>query len=238
VITGEKLREVYSKLALTDLPGISYRYEARLNNLGIYTPQQFLDAPVELLRKRVFKSINGLYWHLRLRGHEVDNVVFSRKSVGQQYALKNKTKDLHELSRLIMKLSEKCGRRMRKAGLMAGGVHLWLGLNNHMYWAQGKKLYKNVYSTQDIFMGIESLLKKAYLPDVVTNIGVTVFNLSPATPEQLGLFDDSRLDTRSIAKAADEVNNRYGEYTLVPALMANMKDTIIDRVPFGSIRDL
>jgi hypothetical protein len=34
------------------------------------------------------------------------------------------------------------------------------------------------------------------------------------------------------------INNRYGEFTMVPASMANMQSTIIKRVPFGSVRDL
>jgi hypothetical protein len=62
--------------------------------------------------------------------------------------------------------------------------------------------------------------------------------LQPAEPEQLGLFDDTRLDTRSLAKAADMVNDRYGEFTLVPALMANMQDVILKRVAFGSVKDI
>jgi len=32
--------------------------------------------------------------------------------------------------------------------------------------------------------------------------------------------------------------DRYGEFTVVPAAMANMQDTIIKRVPFGSVRDV
>jgi hypothetical protein len=55
---------------------------------------------------------------------------------------------------------------------------------------------------------------------------------------QLGLFDGTRLDTRSLAEASDAINDRYGEFTVVPATMANMHDTIIKRVPFGSVRDI
>jgi hypothetical protein len=65
-------------------------------------------------------------------------------------------------------------------------------------------------------------------------MGVTVFNLYPGQPVQLGLFDDSRLDTRSLAKAADMVNDKYGEFTIVPALMANMQDVILKRAAFGA----
>lgn len=237
-ISGEKLNRVYSNLELIDLPGINTRFQARLNYAGIYTPVQFLDAPLDLLKKQVFKSVVGLYWYLRLRGHEIDAVDFGRKSFGQQYALGDKTTDKEQLSRLLMKLCEKSGRRLRKGGYVGGGIHLWLNFENRMYWAQGKKLQRDVYSTQDIFLASQRLLNSATIPARVTNIGVTVFDLHPSQPEQIGLFDDSRLDTRSLAKAADIVNDRFGEFTLVPATMANMQDTILKRVAFGSIRDL
>ena len=55
---------------------------------------------------------------------------------------------------------------------------------------------------------------------------------------QTSLFDDSRFDTRALTIAADKVNDRYGEFTLVPATMANMQDTILKRVAFGSVQYL
>ncbi len=238
VITGNNLRDTYEKLTLVDLPGINTRYQARLNVAGIYTPLEFLDAPPVLLKKQVFHGIVGYYWYLRLRGHEIDAVDFGRKSFGQQYAIANKTTDRQELSRLLMKLCEKTGRRLRKADYFAGGIHLWLNFENRMYWAKGKKVKAPIYSTQDIYMHAQKLLNEAVIPARATNIGVTVFNLTPATPVQISLFDDTRLDTRSLAYAADMINDRYGEFTLVPALMANMQDIILKRVAFGSVRDL
>ena len=237
-ITGDNLRDVYSTLELLDLPGINTRYQARLNCAGIYTPLQFLDAPLELLKKRVFKNVVGLYWYMRLRGHEIDGVNFARKSFGQQYALGNKTTDKQELSRLLMKLCEKTGRRLRANNYSGNGVHLWLNFANRSYWAQAKRIKTAVYSTQDIFLAAQRLLNQALIPDKVTNIGVTVYDLTPSEPEQLGLFDDTRLDTRSLAKAADLINDRYGEFTLVPSLMANMQDVILKRVAFGNVKDL
>lgn len=238
VITADNLRDVYSSIELLDLPGINTRFQARLQAAGIFTPLEFLDADMHLLRKRVFKSIVGVYWNYRLRGFEVDNIDFGRKSFGQQYALGEKTHDRAQLARLLMKLCEKAGRRMRGAGYIGGGIHLWLNFESRQYWAQGKKLKKEVYSTQDIFLSAQRLLNSAVIPCKVTNIGVTVFNLRPFAPEQLGLFDDGRLDTKSLAHAADIVNDTYGEFTLVPALMANMQDTVLKRVAFGSVRDL
>lgn len=238
VIDHRNLRSVYSKLKLTDLPGINVRFEARLNVAGIFTPLEFLDADVRVLTKQVFKSIVGYYWYLRLRGIEVDAQDFGRKSVGQQHAIKIKTKDKRELSRLLMKLCEKTGRRLRRSGHVARGIHLWLAFEDYNYWAEGKKVHADIYSTQDIYLNAQRLLNKVELDRLVTNIGVSVFNLHPSSPEQLGLFDHTRLDTKSLAIAADMINDRYGEYTVVPALMANMQDTILKRVAFGSVKDL
>ncbi len=238
MISADNLRQVYAQLSLTDLPGINVRYEAKLNLAGIFTPLQFLDAPLWQLKDQVFKSIVGFYWYLRLRGFEIDTVDFGRKSFGQQYALGNKTTDPEELSRLLMKLCEKTGRRLRHAGFVGGGVQLWMNFENRQYWSQAKKLRNDIYSTQDIFLNAQRLLNSAVIPARVTNIGVTVFNLHPSTPLQLGLFDDSRLDNRSLARAADLVNDRYGEFTVVPAIMANMQNVILKRVAFGNIQDL
>lgn len=235
LINADNLRTVYAGLELMDLPGINTRYAARLNLAGIYSPLQFLDAPVWQLKNQVFNSIVGFYWYLRLRGHEIDSVNFGRKSFSQQYALGQKTANIDELSRLLMKLCEKVGRRLRSNEFEARGIQLWISFEDHDYWSRRQQLKHAIYSTQDIFSQAKKLLLLAYIPSRVTNISVGVFSLAPTQPIQLGLFDDTRLDNRSLAKAADIINNRYGEFTMTPALMANMQDIIIKRVAFGSI---
>ncbi len=231
-INAANLRDTYNDLKLIDLPGINYRYAARLNLSGIYSPLQFLDASSVKLQREVFASINGFYWYLRLRGHEIDAIDFKRKSFGQQYALGQKTADKVELSRLLMKLCEKTGRRLRAGGYQAFGVHLWMAFADHSYWSRRMRTKMSLYSTQDIFMNAEHLLKIANIPFPVTNMGVTVYEIKPIKPYQLGLFS-GRLDKRQLAAAVDAVNDQYGEFTLTPALMANMEDIIIKRVAFG-----
>ncbi|QQS18049.1 hypothetical protein IPL68_05385 [Candidatus Saccharibacteria bacterium] len=76
------------------------------------------------------------------------------------------------------------------------------------------------------------------IPARVIHLNIAAFDVQPVTPLQLGLFDGTRLNTRSLARATDTLNDRYGEYTVVPATMANMQDVIIKRVPFGSVRDI
>jgi len=238
VIRGSDIRKIYSQLELIDLPGINYRYKARLNLAGIFTPLEFLAAPMHKLKGEVFKSIVGYYWYLRLRGYEVDAARFGIHSFGNDYAVGDKTDDPEQVARLLMKLSEKTGRRLRKHDYQAQGVFIGLGFENNTWWGKSKRSKVLLYSTQDIYLHIVRLMRGFTFPARVTHISVAVFDVRPATPVQLGLFDGTRLDTRSLAVASDKINDRYGEFTVVPAAMANMQDVIIKRVPFGSVRDL
>lgn len=238
VIRAEDIYNVYGQLNLIDLPGINYRYQARLNLDGIFTPLDFLETPMRLLKKSVFKSIVGYYWYLRLRGYEIDSVKFKTKSYGNDYSVGQKTADKEEISKLLMKLSEKTGRRLRKHDYQAQGVFLGLGFENRGWWGKSHRTKTLIYSTQEIYLYLNKLLNRAPIPARVTHINIAVFDIVPATPIQLGLFDGTRLDSKSLARASDIINNRYGEYTLVPAQMANMQGVIIKRVPFGSVRDI
>jgi DNA polymerase-4 len=238
LVYGEDILNLYGQLDLLDLPGINYRYKARLNMAGIFTPLDFLEAPMFKLKKQVFKSIVGYYWYLRLRGYEVDSVKFGTKSFGNDYSVGDKTSDPEKVSKLIMKLSEKTGRRLRKHNYQAQGVFLGLGFENRSWWGKSRRTKSMLYSTQDIYLNLMRLFRQVEIPARVTHINISVFNVVKANPVQLGLFDGTRLDTNSLARASDKINDRYGEYTVVPASMANMQDTIIKRVPFGSVRDI
>ena len=78
------MRQVYQSVTLLDLCGITIntRYQAKLNAYGIFTPIQFLDAPLQILKKQVFKSICGYYWYIRLRDWEIDAVDFCKLREG------------------------------------------------------------------------------------------------------------------------------------------------------------
>ncbi len=238
LVYGQDILNLYGQLDLLDLPGINYRYKARLNMAGIFTPLDFLEAPMHKLKKQVFKSIVGYYWYLRLRGYEVDSVKFKTKSFGNDYSVGDKTSDPEKVAKLIMKLSEKTGRRLRKHNYQAQGIFLGLGFENRTWWGKSRRTKSLLYSTQDIYLSLMRLFRQVEIPARVTHINISVFNVVKANPIQLGLFDGTRLDTNSLARASDVINDRYGEYTVVPASMANMQDTIIKRVPFGSVRDL
>ena len=234
-IDHTNLHQMYDGKDLVDLPGINVRYKRRLWLAGIETPTAFMDTDPEILQKRVFQSIVGYHWHMRLRGWEIDDRIFKRRSIGQQYALAKKTADLKELEVLLMKLAEKTGRRLRKNGFYATGIHLFLGFVSspndkpasfeHMHelrrWAHGEKLGYRLYGTSAIYEAAKRLLHQAVIFNKVSLMSVTVFGLEPWDPEQLSIFSDDRSLSvqRRLQDALDSVNDRYGEYVLTPATM-------------------
>ncbi len=134
IIDHSNLLQTYTHVSLLDLNGINVHYQQRLNNHGIFTPLDFFNASYYMLRKQVFQSIVGYYWFQRLRGYEADVKTHKTKTIGQQYALKKPTNDAKELSRLLMKLCEKMGRRLRQQGCNAQGIHIWIEYKDYTSW--------------------------------------------------------------------------------------------------------
>jgi DNA polymerase IV len=222
-------------VGLLDLNGINTRYETRLNAAGIHTPMEFFQASLETLKKQVFQSINGYYWYLRLRGYEIDQVDFGRKSFGNTYALGKQTNDPRELAKLLMKLCEKTGRRLRKAEYTASGVHVSCIYTDFSFWHISRKVHVPMYTTQEIYLKALWLLNMSGYPKRVRNLAVSVYDLVPCQSEQLELFATK---SRAVAKAMDKINDKYGEFVITPALMMEMDDTIIDRIAFGGVKEL
>lgn len=240
VITWANVRQIYSKLLLVDLCGINTRYQARLNSKGIFTPLQFLDAGMDYLKKEVFHSIVGYHWFKRLRGWEVDEVEFARKSIGQDYALGKKTADQQELAGILMKLCEKMGRRLRRMGYRAQGIHIGILYDNYTYWHRARLMNEEMYTTQELYRCALLVFNQQPEKKVVSKLSVACYGLTKQTSSQLSFFDEENRKTklRSVSDALDSINNRYGEFTITPGNMVGMQDVVVDRIAFGGVKEI
>jgi len=238
VINHQNIRHIYSKLKLVDLNGINHRYQARLNINGIFTPLQLLDAPLDLLKKQVFQSITGFYWYRRIRGYEIDNVEFLRKSYGQDYALGKQTSDPEELSRILMKLCEKMGRRLRRSSKAANGIHIAILYNDYSFWHRQSLMNQPMYATRDLYRGAQLVFNQQPYKKVVAKLSVACYDLIPSAKSQLSLFDEGDDKLRKVSDAMDSINNKYGEFSITPALMIGLDNTVIDRIAFGAVKEL
>jgi len=235
-INKDNFLEIYSKLKLTGLTGIKERSAVRLNSVGIHTVLDFYNAPVWKL-KAAFNSINGLYWHKRLLGYEIDNYKSKRSSFGNSVSIGKSLSKIEELTPILGRLTEKMTARLRNAGYQASGVHLNLIYKNGQSWHKGQKLACPCFDTRDFYKVLFKILNEASPKTPVLNIAVSCFNLTKFKNLQMELFDDSTKKEK-IVKAQDFINSRWGEFTIGSARSFGGAKMVMDRISFGGISDL
>jgi len=176
-INKENYLDVYDKLKLTDLPYIKSRNAIRLAGIGIYTVRDFYESPLWKL-KSAFESINGYYWYTRLRGFEVDDTLFGRRSYGNSYALPKPLSSAQELAPILSKLVTKMCARFRKAGYKVRGVHLAISYRDGSFWHKGESLEGSLFDTRDIYKKVVKILLKSPFVKPVRELAVSSFNLT------------------------------------------------------------
>ncbi|HMS93564.1 MAG TPA: hypothetical protein PKD28_04200 [Candidatus Saccharibacteria bacterium] len=235
VITPDNIHAVLGALKLTSLNGIAWRNAARLNAVGIYTPLDFLAASEETLRKIVFKSIDGTKWHKRLRGWEVDDVPTKLGRVGRQYVLEQFDLPYDEILRRLHHLCESVGWRLRKQKMAARGVYVYAKAGSG-YWHACRVAALPFCSNQAIYEVARQLFANA--PGGIKEIGIHCYELVEAVSSQLSLFADEIAHEHAIVVATDDINERYGERTIVSADTIDTGIYVSQKIPFGSTRYL
>lgn len=230
-IDSTNLLEYYKSMKLTDLTGIAEKNEARLNALGIFTPFDFIKADEMLLKKQVFRSINGTYWYKRLRGYEMDDNETSLGMVGRQWVVKDPSDKDDYLIPCLSFLCETTGMKLRFREVEARGVCVWVSYQNGEFW-KGKRMYKSTfYTNQEILRrALEQFNQRPH--GIVRTMGIFCYELTPSQRSQLSMFDDvAKKDW--LTKAVDEINDFYGTFTVYSGTSLEGKKVIKQKIPFG-----
>lgn len=239
-ITHENVRAVMARLKLTDLTGIAWRNQQRLNSVGIYTPLEFLDADVTTLKKIVFKSIIGEWWYRRLRGWEVDDVKHDLKTVGRQYVLEEKNMPRELILKRLHHLCEAVGGKLRSQGKVARGVFVYAKMRGqprgHRYWHARHMCTLPFYSNAAIYAQAALLFARA--PENIMEIGISCYELGDGLGDQLSLFGDQLAHEQHVTDAIDEINRRFGDRMIHAADTLGTDKFVKQKIPFGSTRYL
>ncbi len=231
-ISHKNLVSVYRSMELEDITGIADGYGARLRAHGIKTPIDFLRANENVLKRQVFKSINGSHWYYRLRGYEVDDVQTSMGMVGRQWVVKNPTNDDDYLRSCLHFLTETTGMKLRYRGVEARGVCVWVSFSTGGGWSDKKKFKTTFYTNQDIWERVSRLFEHRPKHMVVRTMGLYVYGIEPSNKSQLALFDDIE-KKRFLTKATDEINDFYGSFTVHSADTLEGTRHVKQKIPFG-----
>jgi DNA polymerase-4 len=235
IITSKNLRQTLSTLELTDLTGIAARNQARLNAAGIYLPLQFLDAPSDVLVRKVFHSVCGEDWYKRLRGWEVDDIEYSTKTVGRQFVMDEWRPSDDTLYSRLSHLCETTAMKLRFRNLAARGVHLYLLYANGDVWYERRMFKTPASSGSDVYRRALLLFNNRPRGDFVRMMAISCYKLEPSNTNQVSLLEEINKEVW-LTEAMDTINHQYGEFTITYASTLHAKGLIKQKIPFGSTR--
>jgi DNA polymerase IV len=235
VIDHRNLVDVFSRLRLTDLTGISEANATRLRRAGITTPLQLLRASQHTLRHQAFGSIVGEVWFLRLRGFETESFdATARKTISHSHVLARATADPEEIGALTLRLCDRLGRRLRQEELVAGRIDLSVrtddGESRHQHRRQ-----ERLVATQEIYALARQLWERIGERRPLRFMGIALSELSPASVNQLDLFQTGEQRAERVSALLDRLRDRFGERVVVPARLLHRADLAPERIAFGKL---
>lgn len=223
VIEEQEFKTVLDWIELTDLPGIGNRLKIRLFDMGIRTFRQLGEYPVTQLQHE-FGANNGVM--LSDMGQGIDHTIVGyidetapAKSMGHNYTLSQDTRDRDEIYRILLRLAEKVGRRLRRHEYQAR--HVWVYLRwEDFTGSHGRTTLKYfVDDGYEIFTIARKMLDHWPIIKAVRLVGIGT-SLLKQCGKQLPILQEARKQD-NLVKAQDKINDIYGERTIQRATVLN-----------------
>jgi len=215
VIQKEKVEEVLKDLQVSKLYGIGPKLTEELNSIGIFTCGQLGRSPVSLLNKR-FGVIGERLHEMGLGLDDSPVVPFDEeedaKSISHSVTLEEDTSGLNTLRKVLLQLSERVSRRMRRDGFHGRRVVLTVRYSDFYTFSKQKTLSRWINSGNEIFRQAFEIFESISHPKPIRLLGVGVSLLKKEWC-QLDLFDKKEKKEKML-RAMDRVNERFGDWTL------------------------
>ena len=215
VIQKDEVEGILRDLPVGKLHGIGPKLEEELKSIGIFTCGQLGRFPVPLLTKRF--GVIGERLHEMGLGMDESPVVpldeeEDAKSISHSVTLEEDTSDPNLLKKVLLQLSEKVSRRMRKEGFYGRRVTLTIRYSDFYTFSKQKTLSRWINSGNEVFHRSFEIFESIPHPKPIRLLGVGVSELKKEG-YQLDLFE-KRDKKDNLLKAMDRVNERFGDWTL------------------------
>jgi len=215
----------------SDVCGVGYALSKKLAKFNIFTPYQ-----LRFFSKEELEIIVGPFWSKELikiaYGKEthllelVDKEQKHMKSVGRSITGYRLYSDEVEIKNIIHNLCLEIIHKVRKMNLC--GRQVWLGLNgSNQYWSKHITLKSSINNSRELIDQVDDLFNHWQDRFKVIKFAVRLSLLKPNTQDQL-LPEWQKNEFVQIA--LDQVNEKYGMFTLHPASIPPTKDLIYPEV--------
>jgi len=215
VLRKEEVEETLRDLPVSKLYGIGPKLTEALHSIGIFTCGQLGRFPVSVLSKRF--GVIGERLHEMGFGMDDSPVVpfdegEEAKSISHSVTLEKDTSDPNILGKVLLQLSEKVSKRMRREGFYGRRIAITVRYSDFFTFSKQKTLSKWINSGNEIFQRAFEIFESISHPKPIRLLGIGVSLLKKEWC-QLDLFE-KREKKDSLLRAMDRVNERFGDWTL------------------------
>jgi len=220
-IMEEDVPPLSSKLPVSELCGIGPGLTKSLERLNIITMKNLAECDEEILVNRY--GIIGRKLHLMGQGKDPSPVMpyfhyEDAKSMGHSITFKEDISDLTTLKRILLWLSEKVGRRLRKAKMRGKKVTIVIRYSDFSTVSKGRSILQFINDGYKIYKCGFEIMKSFLMPErYVRLIGVSVSRLVKGIYEP-DIFEDFEKQER-LLNVIDRINDRFGEFTIKRAFL-------------------
>ena len=216
-------KQCLANVPVTELCGINKGIGGFLARYGVHVCGDMEKLPISVLAKR-FGNLGRRIWYM-CQGADPDPIsvsVNAPKSIGHGKVMPPATTNRETILTYMKHMSDKVAVRLRRHQLQS--KKFFIGLRTRDDWIAGK--FALAMPTDDVH-GIMSLcqilINDYWHNEPVFQVQVTALSPSPANV-QFEMFGETDDKQKRLHSALDQVNERYGEFTLASARLLNRSE--------------
>ncbi len=206
---------------LSEMWGIGYRMEKRLNRLGLIKIGDIAAYPEQELKRQFGILGQELYYHT----HGIDMSVIQHKhnirskhksyGIGQTLFSDYYVPDIFQI---ILEMVDDVSRRLRLSKKVAKTIHLGIAYSKDIGggFSRQMSIEQPTSSAHEIYSICLSIFNKYYQDEPIRRVHVSATNLSESHVYQFSLFEDPEhiIKEQNLLHAMDEMKYKYGKNTL------------------------
>ena len=214
-------------LKVDDLFMVGKSSSVKLHELGINTIEDLAKSDINLLTRH-FKSMGKM---MKDFANGIDDSLVEENSpknqgIGHSTTLPEDVDSIVELKKVVRKLSDMVGIRLRKENKYATVVSVQLKNNEFFSYQHQKKLINPISSNEDIYNASLELLKTMWKGEPIRLVGIRVSDLTDKSYEQISLFEEAGKSNKrdKVQKTLDKINEKYGSNTIKSAALFDKEE--------------
>ncbi|KAA0256918.1 DNA polymerase IV [Deferribacter autotrophicus] len=221
-VPPEKSTSFIDQFQLYDIWGIGRRLSKKFANMGIFTPKDLRKLGLTNLVKMFGK--NGYKLFAMAHGDYIGNINVEEepvKSIGHSMTLPHDIYSEKEALPYLLQLCEMVSARARKNRVSGKTISIYLRDIHMNTFGKRHTLPFLTCATHHIFEVAKLLLKEYDLSIGIRLLGVSLSNLVHNSVHLTTIMESNKKE--KIYKAIDEINSRYGDFTISYAAILKCK---------------